>query len=402
MRIGFFSTYFPYKEPFSKKVDKRYFWGGEGEAAYHLAVNLMERGHSVRVFTSAADSVNSIERYKNITIHRYAKSFKIFNTCFSLGLLHSPSKYDVDIVHAHFATPPAPLGAMMYHMRSRKKKPFVVTIHQIHNRYAGASYGSVVRYASLLFYKRFVANTILKQADCILAPSKEYVDQSDILQKYADRVKIIPIGMDPEEFTIGLSKSDCRARLGLSDNELVILNVGTLSEQKGLDVLLKAFLTVRRRIPNVRLVLVGPLLARSREILDLTRKLHADSVVDFTGVKYGYEKNLYFASADLFVSASYDESWGLSVCEAMACGLPVIVSDLEVFRSIIADKQNGFLAKRGNYQDFANKIIYALENDAIRKRAGGLAREKVKEFSWKKVAAETEQVYLTLLDLTKS
>lgn len=398
LRIGFFVTHFPYREPFSKEVNGKYFSGGEGEAAYNLAINLMKRGHNVEIFTTSADSKDTLEKYKNITVYRYGRTLRIFDTYFSVKLLYEPSEYDLDIVHAHFSTFPGPLAAFLYLSKktrppSERKTPFVITYHLD----PIASYGNPLRRASVLLYQRFLVNTILQRADCIIAFSEAFINQSRILQRYRDKIEIIPNGINFDEFGRDLSKMDSKAQLGLSESDFIILSVGSLTERKGPDILLKAVSRVRERIPNVRLIFVGPPLGRLKNLRALARKLRLDSVVDFKGFVDEYEKRLYLASADVFVSPSYEESWGLSICEAMACGLPVIVSNLEVFGPIITDNRDGVFAKRGDWEDFARKISYILENDDLREMMSRTAKKKVEIFSWDKITSETEKTYLRVL-----
>lgn len=397
MRIGFFTTHFPYKKPFSEKTDDDYFWGGEGEVAYNLAINLMRRGHDIEIFTTSADSKDALEKYKNITLHRYGKSVKIFNTYFSLKLLRDPSKYDVDIVHAHFSTFPGPLAALAYlHSRARSKKkiPLITTYHLD----PIPSYGNLLKRASVLLYNRFFVNTFLEHADCIIAFSEAFINQSRNLQRYRSKIEIIPNGINLDEFGSHLSKMDCKARLGLSDSDYIILFVGSLTERKGPDILLKAVSRVRKRIPNVRLIFVGPPLGRLKNLKALAHKLRLDSVVDFKGFVDEYEKRLCFACSDLFVLPSFAEGFPMTLLEASAFGLPMIVSDLDVFRPIITDNQNGLFAKRGNWEDFARKISYILKNDGLRERMSRIAKKKVEIFSWDKITSETEKAYLKVLE----
>ena len=392
MRIGFFTTHFPYRKPFSSNMDSDYFCGGEGEVAYNLSINLMKKGHNVRVFTTSANNEDVLEKYERITMHRYGKSVKIFDTYFSFKLVHCPSKYEVDVAHAHFSTFPGPLAALAY--IRKKKKPFVITYHLD----PVADYGSIVRRASVLLFRKFVVDTILRQADCIIVFSEDFIQKSEFLQKYRDKIEVIPNGIDLHEFTVGLSKSDCRAKLGLSDGEFIVLFVGSLTERKGPDVLLRAISRVRKHVTNVRLIFVGPSLGRLENVIGLARKLHLKSTVDFKGFVSEYEKKLYFASADLFVLPSFSEGFPITLLEASAFGLPIIASDLEVFRPIITDNYNGIFAKRGDDEDFANKISYLYENEELRDKMGKLAKEKVESFSWDKIVSKTEKLYLDLLD----
>jgi len=403
MRIGFFIHRFPCKEPFRRKVNDIYSSGGEGEVAYHLAINLMKRGHNVRIFTTSPDSQDLCEKYQNITVNRYGKSLKIFDTYFSFKSLRNPSKYDLDIVHAHLSTFPGPLAAFSYlskkmRAHSGRKIPFIITYHLD----PVASYGSLLRRTSVLLYEKFFVNAILQRADCIITFSEAFISQSRILQRYRHKIEIIPNGIDLGEFGFSLSKRDCKAQLGLSESEFVILFVGSLTERKGPEILIKAVSRVRKRIPNVRLIFVGPPLGRLENLEALTHRLRLNSTVDFKGFVGEYEKRLYYASSDVFVLPSFAEGFPMTLLEASAFGLPIIASDLDVLRPIITDNQNGLFAKRGDSEDFARKISHILRNNHLREKMSGIARKKVEIFAWDRIALETEKAYFKALERSKN
>ncbi len=95
----------------------------------------------------------------------------------------------------------------------------------------------------------------------------------------------------------------------------------------------------------------------------------------------------------MFVLPSFSVGFGVVLLEASACKLPLIVSDLEVFRSVVEEGKNGLFSETGDDVDIAKKIIYLLKNDNIREKMGEDARKKAEEFSWEMIAEETDKVY---------
>jgi glycosyltransferase involved in cell wall biosynthesis len=91
-------------------------------------------------------------------------------------------------------------------------------------------------------------------------------------------------------------------------------------------------------------------------------------------------------SAKVFVTASYEEGWGISVCEAMACGLPVVAYDLPAFKEVFGDSVE--LVPRGNTSLMAEKILYYLENDDIRNQKKNSVRNLASRFDWDTISEE--------------
>ena len=83
--------------------------------------------------------------------------------------------------------------------------------------------------------------------------------------------------------------------------------------------------------------------------------------------------------------------------EASAAGLPMVVSDLDTFKCIIEDGYNGIVTKRGAENNLADALIYLLGNVDVREKMGMNARKKVEDYSWEKIAEETEHLYRRLI-----
>ena len=110
-------------------------------------------------------------------------------------------------------------------------------------------------------------------------------------------------------------------------------------------------------------------------------------------------KPFYYRAADVFVlpSVMKSEVFPIVLLEASASGLPMVVSDLDTLKCIIEDGYNGIVTKRGDENNLAGAIIYLLENEGVREKMGKNAREKVKDYSWGRIAEMTEKVYEGLI-----
>ena len=389
MKIGYFITRYPYKDHFDDtNFFKRYRYGGAEFAAYYLANNMAQNGHEIKIFTTSADSKDLIERYNNIDIYHYGTNFKIKSANLSLNLFSKPIKHNVDVIHAHFTVPPADVAALCY--VKKKKTPFVLTYHADGQE----SYGGVIRRAGISFRNKYLVDKVLSYADVIISPSEYYIDESRFLGKYRDKIIVIPNGVNMKDFDIPYSKEECRGKLGLPLDDEIILFVGMLGPRKGPDVLLKAMPKILKNIPNAKLVFVGSGTMR-KELEGLCKKINVEKHVKFAGFVRECMKPLYYKAADVFClpSVMKSEVFPMVLLEASASALPMVVSDLDTFKCIIDDGHNGLFTKRRDEKNLADAIIYLLENEDVREKMGKKGKEKVKDYSWERIAEETEKVY---------
>ena len=393
MKIGYFVSHFLYKDRLNRaNYGKEYAHGGTEIAAYNLAVQMQRKGHEIDVFTTAIDGRNAVEEESSMTIHRYGTNFRIASANFSWGLLNGPQKIDVDLVHAHYNMPYADYSAMRY--SEKKKVPLVLTYHAD----APETGGSFLRNRLQAFYNRCILSRVLNQAYIIIATSQSYIDQSKFLGNYRQKIKVIPNGINLEEFQINISKEECREKLFLERDKMIILFFGNLVKYKGPDVLLRAFGNIKKDYPNVQLIFAGrgPM---QHELISLAKKLGVDEGVSFTGHVEEELKPIYYKSADIFClpSVNLTEAFGIVNLEAMATGLPIIASELGGIPDIIHHQEEGLLVKPGDVSQLYQVLKYLLENRDIREKMGRNGQIRSQYYSWTKIAEETEKFYDELI-----
>jgi glycosyltransferase involved in cell wall biosynthesis len=202
---------------------------------------------------------------------------------------------------------------------------------------------------------------------------------------------IIPNGV-PADFAVS---GDLRPRYGLGDGP-VALFLGRLHERKGLQLLIPAFALAARDVPDARLLVVGPdagILAAARALM--AKAGIADRVV-FTGLLRGADQRAALASADLFALPAVGEGLSMAALEAMAAGLPLILTpgcnlpDLEA-------RGAGLLVERA-IEPLAAALRTLFLNPDQRRSMGERGRAWVAEsFTWPTIAAQTEALYARLL-----
>jgi glycosyltransferase involved in cell wall biosynthesis len=386
MKIGYFVTKFPYSQQ-----HKDYAYGGSSLAAYYLSAEMAKRGHEVNVFTTSINSEDSIEKNENMTIYRYGTNFRIHTSNISFGMFKKPMDHNVDIIHTHFDIPPGPLAGLRY--AKKKKNPFIVTYH---GDWVD-SYGGLIRRIGVGLHNKYLVDKVLCYADVIISPSECYINESRFLKKYKEKIVVIPNGINLKDFDISYSKEECRKKLGLPLNKKILLFFGYLSPYKGPEVLLKAMPEIIKNVSDVELVFAGK--GEMKDELEiLSKKLRIEKNVRFVGFVEDDMKPLYFKAADVFIlpSTMSTESFGIVNLEAMACGVPIVASNIGGIPDIVKNGENGLLVQPKNTKALANAIIYLLENEDVKEKMGKNGRLKVKDYLWEKIAEKTEAIYVQL------
>lgn len=239
------------------------------------------------------------------------------------------------------------------------------------------------RWKSLL--KRFLLPYIIKHADFLLPLGKF---QAEYLIHYGAKEKDIfcfPNTSDVDFFIeesnkYRKKKNEIKKELGIK-SKYIVLYVGRLTEEKGLFTLLKAFKEIRSSYDNLTLLIIGE--GELRDALEnFTSKKEIDNA-RFEGFVENRRLPRYYAIADIFVLPSRDETWGVVVTEAMACALPLILSDKVGSRGdLLTEGKNGFCFKNDNYRQLASYIERFLENPANLTEMGANSRNIIKNFDY--------------------
>lgn len=391
MRIGYFTTVFPYPESFTDSaLNRLYPVGGSEYVAYHLAQNMVKRGHEVVVFTSSIDSHNRVEELNGIKIYRYGTNFRIEKAFISYNLFLKSIKHDVDIVHLHFSTPPGNLAGLFY--AKVKRKPFIITYHGD----APENFGNLIRRVLMYLFNRLCVNSILSAAKFIITPSEYYINQSRFLGKHQSKIVSIPNGINPEEMNIPYTKEECKKKLSFAANDVIILFIGALMDSKNPDLLIESLPAIIEKNPNVRLVVAGE--GSMRKTLEqLANKLGISEKVRFPGGIAGELKAMCYKAADVFAFPSIMEVFPLVLLEASAAGLPMVVSDLNTFQCIIEDGYNGLVTRVDSKDYLAETLIRVLSDPILLAKIGENAKKKVNDYSWENIAKKIEDIYKEIL-----
>jgi len=223
--------------------------------------------------------------------------------------------------------------------------------------------------------------------------------QEDFRRHYSDAAEdiiVIPNGTDYHRFNPAnrrLYRDSVRQRHGIASGDFVLLFVGGDWERKGLYYLIEALSLILK--PEVKLLVVG------RGDTDFYVKLAREKAVGKRVTFVSHTRSVweYYGASNVFVLPTLYEPLGLVIGEAMASGLPVIVTKIAGAADFIIDGLNGLLlSDPGNINDLAAKIELLLSGAELRKTMGERARETVEELSWEQVAQKTLEVYNSVLN----
>jgi glycosyltransferase involved in cell wall biosynthesis len=335
--------------------------GGIGTVAQQHAGLLSERAQDVTVFTpdygqekSDDDRVYKLERVKPV--------IKYGNAAWIPSLTSKLKDFDTVILEYPF------FGGMRAVYDAKKKYGFKLVTYYHMDVVGGGLKGLLFKYATKFFLPK-----IAKASDVVLASSSDYATHSN-LGKYWDsdnpKFKVLPIGVDTERF----HPPDTQP------NENMVLFVGALDNAhyfKGVGYLIKAFSHVEDR---AKLVITG-----KGELIEHYKQLASehrvrDRVTFAGGVSDEELVKLYQrASVTVLPSIDQSEAFGIVLVESMACGTPVIASNLPGVWSVFENGVSGFSIEPKDYKQLSEKITFVLNNSHERREMGKDARDRIQE-----------------------
>jgi len=383
--------------------------GGQNVYVAELAKYLARLGYSIDVFTKWEDSSlpQVCTLYEGVrVIHVKAGPFKYIQK--EELLQYMPEFRDnmirfieqeginYDLVHANFFM--SALVAM--ELKEAMGIPYVVTYHAL----------GKVRRIHQQEQDRFPLERIDIEKQTATSAAKVIAecpqDKDDLQSLYEidpSTISIVPCGFCPSSF-YPVNQLYARSLVGLDKREKIILQLGRMVPRKGVDNVISSLSLLRS--PNTRLVIVGgesedPDPANCAEIArlqSLATKLGVSSSVTFVGRRSGKLLKYYYSAADVFVTTPWYEPFGITPLESMACGTPVIGSDVGGIKYSVKNGETGFLVPPKQPQALAQKIDYLFSNPAlIRKMQLNSIKRVHSRFTWATVAERMNAIYENVL-----
>jgi len=384
--------------------------GGMNVYVRDLSRELARRGHHVDVYTRSQDS--SLSRIS----HRLGRGARVIHL--PAGPEHPYDKHLVydhlpefvdgvmaqaaadgiryDVLHSHYWLS----GAVALELRAGAGTPVAHMFHTL-----GKMKNSVARRPAERETARRIAveAEIVRSVDALVAATQAEEDQ--LVRLYGagpDDIRVISPGVDTERFH-PIPVAYAKDHIGLCPERRTILFVGRIEPLKGIDSLLQAIALIVERQPGLREGLCVPIVGgdpdRVREddemmrLQELREALGIGDIITFLGAKDQDTLQYYYAAAEMVVMPSDYESFGMVALEAMACGTPVIASDVGGLAFLVKDGRTGYRVPARDSRSLADRITRLLTDEALRRRIGERAACWAESYAWPRIANQIEALY---------
>jgi glycosyltransferase involved in cell wall biosynthesis len=266
--------------------------------------------------------------------------------------------------------------------------PYILRPHGILTAYQ-SQHGKALKH----LYDRLLGHDIVEGAVLLHYTSNQESSEAQALG-VATRSRVVRLGIFAEAFAELPPRGRFRANYPALEACPIALFLSRLAPKKGLDLLLPAFAAVHEKCPEAQLVLAGPDdRGYAQRVHGMVEGLGLSGSVMFTGMLTGEAKMAALCDADIWVLPSYAENFGVAVVEAMAAGLPVVISDRVDIHAEITAAEAGLVVPCA-VEPLARALLRLLTDPGERARLGRRAREVALTcFSWDAVAEEVLSMY---------
>jgi len=381
--------------------------GGQNVYVAELARHLAAAGHQVDIFTRWEDAKlpKVIDWENNIrVIHIKAGPIGLmpkeellpYMPAFKEDMLEfiTAEKINYNLVHANFFMS----GLVAMWLKEALEIPFVITFHAlgyVRQIYQGKS-------DKFPPERIDIEKQIVQNADAVIAECPQ--DKSDLIEYYStpvEKITVIPCGFSPKEF-YPMNREIACTLVGLKAEEKILLQLGRMVPRKGVDNVVRALGRLKNTGVPYRLVVVGgetddpnpmacPEIAR---LMQIARMEGVEESVTFVGRKNREMLKYYYSAADIFISTPWYEPFGITPLESMACGTPVIGSNVGGIKYSVLDGKTGFLVPPNDPEALAAKVHLLTSNPALHQQMKKAAKQRVNEnFTWQKIAALVAELY---------
>jgi rhamnosyl/mannosyltransferase len=355
----------------------KYFAPQHGGIESHLLDLCSQLRKSVDLKVIVANDRMRQERtcVEGIEVVRLRRMMTLASTPICPAMINAIRRERADIVHLHLPNPAAAIACLL----ARPAGAIVITWHS-----------DIVRQRRLLRLYQPLERILLKRSSAIVATSPAYIASSPVLREQADRCHLIPYGIDAGQFDDDRVDKSLVEKLRQRFGPRMILAVGRLVYYKGMKFLIQAMSQV-----DAKLVIVGEGPLRAELEREAANNGTSGRVI-FLGKIEGNLTSYYHAS-DVFAlpSCERSEAFGLVQLEAMACGRPVVNTQIDSGVPYVSlDGVTGFTVQPRNSDAIAAALNQLLDDPELRKRIGRAARDRViNEFGIRKMAARTLDLY---------
>lgn len=394
MKVLYITEYYPY---YAAKV------------VHEVAKRLVKAGCDILVVSSNVDMSNKrrasvaeeivdsvrVMRFDSFPVEVASTPYMLYNPIKLPGLIKSLKRVigSYDIIHLHTGHGLLNLTTAAMMTLFNKGTPTIYTSHGI-----PMGYDSITLEIGSILSKKIVKHLILRNCKFVTTVGKRdllYWKKQGIS---AHKIRYIPNGVDTKMFRLSRKiGKQYRDVIGFNEKSIVVLFFAQLRKVKGIDVLMKAIPMVISKNPRVKFLLAGtgPMVSQVESSI---RRLNLGDYSKLL-LEYISEPDLpkLFNTCDIYVLPSLVEGMPLSLMEAMACGKPVVATNVGDVSVLVQNGINGILIPTNNVESLVNGIIALAKDFELRSTMEEKNLKKLADYDWDHIASEYYKLYLETL-----
>ena len=364
-------------------------FGGSGVVATELGIELSKKGHEIHFITYSQpvrlDALSSNLHYHEVNVPDYPLfKYEPYELALSSKLYDVISKYDIDVLHVHYAIPHAYAAYMAKKILNENgyKIPIVTTLHGT----------DITLVGNHPFYKPAVTFSINK-SDIVTCVSKSLMEDTREFFGIQRDIKVIPNFIDIDKYE--RKHNNCEKNVISEGDEKIIVHISNFRPLKRIIDVIKIFEKINSEISS-KLIMVGDG-PEKKKAKDYLRKNNLKNRVIFLGKTNEVDEIL--CSSDLFLLPSEKESFGLAALEAMALKVPVISTNIGGLSELNINGNSGYTSDIGYIDSMASNAIKILSDKSLKKKYRFQAFENAKKYDIKKIIPLYESVYQEALNI---
>jgi len=372
--------------------------GGIARHCEGLAKALVQQNHEVHLFTLDFPGSPNYEEMDGVKVYRASTELGhpnfltwvlLFNHFLTKRMADVTQSIDFDVMHVHDWL--AAFSGISF--KHYLKKPMVLTVHSTEvGRAQGLHSPDSFSINGIEWWAMYEANRVIV---CSQSMKNEICGHFNLP---LDKVDVIPNAIDATKYQTSVDRGSVRQRYGVGYGEKLILCVGRLVPQKGIEYFIRAIPHIAKRYPEAKFIIVGE--GWSRDILEAEARASGQNrKIQFTGFASDQEVISLMTSADVLVVPSVYEPFGIVALEGMATGVPVVASQVGGLSEVIEHDRTGLFVFPRSPESIAWGIDRVLSDPDHAKWLTENAKEKLhKAYSWEAVAMKTVDVYRKVVE----
>jgi D-inositol-3-phosphate glycosyltransferase len=259
-------------------------------------------------------------------------------------------------------------------------------------------------------YRILGEKKVISKANRIIAATLAEKSQLEFLYKApSSKISVIPPGVDTRHF-YPIPKDEAKEVVGVPEDSHTILFVGRIEPLKGIDKLIQAISIIQnngelRCCPH-NLVIIGgepnakpeDMNAEMSRLQDMVEDLGIENFVIFLGKQDQQLLPYYYSASEIVVMPSHYESFGMVALEAMACGTPVVASQVGGLAFLVRDGETGFVVPGNDVQMLAKRLVELIKDKDLRNKLGNKSAEYAQLYAWEIISEKMIEVYNQVLE----